>query len=170
MVNWMSYGIDGFAYAAESMVGKYKGKNDLRKLNYTIKLSLLWGAAFAALFSILYFIFYNDIFSLFVDFDKYSIAEISEIQRLSDTFRWWMVLFPIAGFLCYIWDGIYIGLTASKSMRNATFISFALYLIFYYLSLNKLGEHAIWLALFIFLIGRGLIQSYLYKMKGIALD
>lgn len=161
LVNWMSYGVDGFAFAAESMVGKYKGADNKEKLNASIKLALIWGGLFAAIYSLVYLIGYENIISLF--------TKDEAVIETSLKFRIWMVLFPLAGFLCYIWDGIYIGLTASKAMRNACFWSFVVYLVIYYSTVHALNEHAVWLALFVFLIGRGLIQSYLFRLKGAAL-
>jgi MATE family multidrug resistance protein len=157
-VNWMSYGIDGFAFAAESMVGKYKGANSIKGVQHTIRISMAWGLGLAVLFSLIYGFFSIPLLKIFTDDPL--------ILRESKPFLIYMVLFPVAGFLCYIWDGIYIGLTASKTMRNAMILSFIIFLGCYYLISARYGNHGLWIALLVFLLGRGLIQSILYRIYG----
>ena len=157
-VNWMSYGIDGFAFAAESMVGKYKGANSKPGVNQTIRLSMIWGFGLAVLFSLGYALFSTPLIQIFTLDDL--------ILQESKSYLIYMILFPVAGFLCYIWDGIYIGLTASKTMRNAMIFSFIIFLASYYLIATEYGNHGLWIALLVFLLGRGVIQSVLYKIYG----
>lgn len=158
LINWMSYGIDGFAYAAESLVGKYKGAQNDSLLSKTIKYSMIWGAVFALLYALVYLFAYDFIIASFSDED--AILEAAKDLKL------WMIIFPVAAFVCYIWDGIFVGLTASKAMRNSCFIAFILYLMSYYAFKASFDQHAIWLALFVFLIARGGLQSYLYSTRG----
>ncbi|MDH3650752.1 MAG: MATE family efflux transporter [Saprospiraceae bacterium] len=158
MVNWMSYGIDGFAFAAESMVGKYKGAQSKRDLDRTIRYAMLWGFGFAAIFSIIYGIFGVDIFRLF--------TTDPTLLSAGKPFLLYMIIFPLAGFICYIWDGIYIGLTASITMRNAMLVSLAIFLILQALLKESYGNHGLWIALLAFLLIRGVIQSVLYRLYG----
>lgn len=158
LINWMSYGIDGFAFAAESMVGKYKGAEDDQKLKRSIVLALLWGGALALLYALVYGFAFKPILLLF--------TPDLEVVQLAQKYFWWIVVFPIASFLCYIWDGIFIGLTAAKSMRNSIFIAFILYMVCYYGFRPIEKDHAIWLALFVFVFSRGILQSFLYLWKG----
>ena len=158
MVNWMSYGIDGFAYAAESLVGKYKGQSSESKVNQMIRACLAWGGVFALMFSLLYAVLGQNIFAIFTS----NQSVISEGQP----YLVYMLLFPIAGFLSYIWDGIYIGLTASRTMRNAMLVSLALFLLAHYALHEPFGNHGLWTALLLFLVGRGIIQSLLYRRYG----
>ncbi len=158
MVNWMSYGIDGFAYAAESLIGKYKGKQDRGKVNQMIWSCMYWGLGLAILFALLYGFYGTGIFAFFTQDDA--------VRSVGDAYMVYMIFFPIAGFISYIWDGIYIGLTASRTMRNAMLASLALFLILYHALQQPLGNHGLWLALLLFLLGRGLIQSMLYLRYG----
>lgn len=157
LINWMSYGIDGFAYAAESLVGKYKGAQNYVRGNQAIRRVMWWGLGLALLYSLTYGLWSQQIFSLFTD-QQGVIAS-------SEPFLWYMILFPLAGFVCYIWDGIFIGLTASITMRNTMLISFAFYLAGFYILQPLLGVHGLWLALLLFLLLRGIIQSvYFYRL------
>ena len=160
-LNWMSYGIDGFAYAAESLVGKYYGADNEVRLRKTIRYIFVWGAFLALGFSLTYFNRGERLFGFFTDQDG--------LWTEATQYIWWMIILPIAGFACYLWDGIYIGMTASKAMRNTMFVSFVMYLGCYFLFEPILAEHAIWMALVVFLTFRGLTQTYLFYRKGTAL-
>jgi len=156
-LNWMSYGVDGFAYASESLVGKYKGANNLTRLNQAIKLSFVWGMALAALFSLSYLLIGESLLRVFTDQPDLIAASVP--------YLFWMFLFPILSTPCYIWDGIYIGLTASREMRQTMLIAVVIYLFSYYILYDQFGNHGLWAALLIFMLARGLIQWVWYRMK-----
>jgi MATE family multidrug resistance protein len=161
LINWMSYGIDGFAFAAESLVGKYKGASNLQEGNKAIKLVMLWGLALALFYSMLYLIWSVPIFKIFTN--------QTQVIEAAKPFLWYMAAFPLAGFICYIWDGIYIGLTASVTMRNAMLVSLALYLATYFAFRHVWPVHGLWIALLLFLLFRGLIQSIYFRKYGWAI-
>jgi len=156
-LNWMSYGVDGFAFAAESVVGKYKGANDKVNLNKSIRLSFVWGMALALLFSGLYFFFGHSLLWIFTD--------QADVVEASLPYLFWMVLMPLLGTPCYIWDGVYIGLTASKAMRDTMLIALLLYLGAFYLLDNTYGNHGLWMALLLYLLMRGVLQTVYYWLK-----
>jgi MATE family multidrug resistance protein len=160
-LNWMSYGIDGFAFAAESLVGKYKGAADERKLMKSIKLSFLWAFILALITALLYGFKGEFLLRLFTN-DPVVIA-------LAKSFLFWMALFPLIGFASYIWDGIYIGLTASKAMRNSMLVSMVLFFICYYALRVIWPIHSMWIALITFLFVRAVIQHILFSRKGLEL-
>lgn len=157
-LSWMSFGVDGFAYAAESLVGKYYGAGQPLQLQKAIRLSLIWGMFFALLYSLSYCLFGNAILGIFTDQTAVLIA--------AQDFLFWMWIFPILGTPCYIWDGIFVGLTASKAMRNSMILAIAAYFLSYYCLVDNWGNHGLWLALLLFLLARGLFQSVLYYKQG----
>jgi len=161
-LNWMSYGVDGFAHASESLVGKYKGAKQDSKVKEAITYSFFWGGILAASFAIIYLVFGESIIKLFS-------ADLEVIAFTSD-FIIWVALLPLVAFLSYIWDGIYVGLGASRHMRNSMFIALAVYLLSFYFMYNYMNAHALWLALFIFLLVRALTQHYFYWRRGLTLD
>jgi MATE family multidrug resistance protein len=165
-LNWMSFGVDGFAYAAESLVGKYTGANQPATTRKTIQLSMYWGMALAVCFSLVYGIFGVNLVHLFTD-------QASLIEAAS-RYLWWMVLLPIIGTPSYILDGIFVGLTAVKSMRNSMLIALLAYFASYFLLSYFYADPAflsnvLWLSLIIFLAVRGIIQWLLYKRMGLDL-
>jgi MATE family multidrug resistance protein len=80
-----------------------------------------------------------------------------------------MFVFPLLSTPCYIWDGVFIGLTAAKSMRNSMLLAFILFLGSFFLIGNNYGNHGLWLILLVFMVSRGLFQQILYWKKGIEL-
>lgn len=161
-LNWMSYGVDGFAYAAESLVGKYKGAKDDDKLIKTIRLCLVWGAGLAAIFGLCYGLFFTPLSRIFTN-------ENVVLETLQD-YRIWIAVVPMIGFASYIWDGVFIGLTASKAMRNTMLISFIGFIASYYLLAEMYQFNALIIAFTIYLILRGLSQTVLYWKRGVSLQ
>lgn len=158
-VNWMSYGIDGFAYASESLVGKYKGAKDDDSLRIVIKQSFWWGGLVSLLYALLYYIGGEPLFRIFSTDDALLVS--------AESLLFYMAIFPILSFASYIWDGVFVGLTATVSMRNAMLLSLGLFImIFYALPVDPKGGH-IWLAMCTFMIFRALFQYGYYKKQGL---
>ncbi len=160
-VNWLSYAIDGFAFATESIVGKYFGAQKQEKTIQAIKYNFVWGFVVAVLFALIFGVGGEWLLGVFTDQTSVILA--------AKPYLVWMILIPLLGFACYIWDGVYIGLTASVAMRDSMAIALAIFLASYYLILDDYGNHGLWLALVIFLAARGLLQWGWYLNKGLAL-
>ena len=160
-LNWMSYGVDGFAFATESLVGKYAGAQDIPKTNKAIRLAFIWGMALAVGFGLLYLLAGGPMVHLFT-------TEQDVIEAIQP-YLFWMVLFPILSTPCYIWDGVFIGLTASKAMRDCMLIAILIFLASYYMYGVHHGNHGLWLTLLAFMVARGIIQQIAYFRKGFSL-
>jgi MATE family multidrug resistance protein len=158
-INWMSYGIDGFAFAAESLTGKYKGASSNNILALIDRI-LFWGLMLALFYSATFLLFGHNLVELF--------SNQSEVISKSNEFLVWTYLIPIFAFLSYMYDGIFIGLTASKAMKHSMFVALVLYLVCYFtfMAVNP-SNHMLWLALLIFLLSRGLIQMWQLKKEGL---
>ena len=159
-VNWMSYAVDGFAFASESLVGKYVGAKDEPQTRKAIRLSFYWGMFFALLFSLFYWFYGMDLLYVFTN--------KADVIEASIPFLIWMVLFPILGTPCYIWDGIFIGMTASIAMRNCMLLALIVFFVSYYFSMDY-GNHGLWLTLIIFMVARAFFQWLIFKKEGLAL-
>ncbi len=155
----LSYAIDGFAFAGESLVGKYKGANETNRLREVVHSIFFWGFVFSSLFTIAYTLFGFQILSLFTN------KKI--VLTLAMSYLYWTSLTPILNSVSFIWDGIYIGATATKTMRNtmaaATLI---FYFPVYYLLKPYWYNSALWLALVSFMIARAFLLT-LYAPKDI---
>ncbi len=148
----LSYAIDGFAFAGESLVGKFKGAKKKTDLRTTVYLIFFWGFFFASLFTLAYTFFGREILSLFTN--------NSNVVALAVTYLYWTSLTPVLNSISFIWDGIYIGATATKTMRN-TMIAAAVFFYFLpYFALKSLYcNTALWLALVLFMFARALFLT-----------
>ncbi len=161
-INWMSYGIDGFAFATESLVGKYKGaKNENMQMSVTMR-SFVWGGVVALLYSAV-FMFFGDYLASWFSKDSAALAAAHSLM----IYVW---IYPIIGFASYIWDGVFVGLLASKSMKNAMLLSLIIFLISYYLLPVRADGSHIWIALCVFMVARGVIQTMYFLAKGFELE
>ncbi len=160
-LNWMSYGVDGFAFASESLVGKYAGSGDHSKTKQAIRLSFTWGMALAALYGLGYWLFGPELVRIFTN--------QNDVIQATLPYLFWMAIFPVLSTPCYIWDGIFIGLTAGHSMRNTMLLAFGVYLLAYF-GLKPFGNDGLWLTLLLFMIARGGFQHLWYWRKGLALS
>ena len=145
-----SYFADGFAFAGEALAGKAKGAGDTKLLRETIKHLFYWGWGAGIAFVLLFGIGYNPLL--------YLLTDNEQLTAPAQQYRYWVILLPLTSFAAFIWDGIYIGVTASKAMRNSMLISSLLvFLPAYYLSIQFIGNHSLWFALHLFLISRGML-------------
>jgi multidrug resistance protein, MATE family len=161
---WMiaSYGIDGFAYSAESLVGRYLGGKDNTKLKKAVYYTMGWGLFLGLLGSVVYAVFHHQIINLFTH------QELVIETALSVVF--WSIMAPAVASICYIWDGVFIGATATVPMRNSMLLStFIFYLPAYYLGTYLFDIHGLWIAMVLFMIVRGVLLT-LYAPKYILTD
>lgn len=144
-----SYFIDGFAYAAEALVGKHVGAGNLQSVKRAVKRLFMWGLMISLPFTAVYFA-ENDLI----------LRLLTDQQQVIDNARpylFWVALIPLITFPAFLWDGIFIGATASRPMRNTMVIATLLvYLPAYYLLTPVMGNHGLWFALFLFMAARGI--------------
>ncbi len=151
-----SFFIDGYAHAAEALTGRFIGANNRSGLLQAIRLLFAWGAGMALIFTITYFLAGESILRL--------LTSNTEIIAAARPFLMWPVVVPLVSFSAFLWDGIFIGATASAGMRNSMLIStLAVYFPTYYLLLPLLGNHALWLALIMLLTSRSITLSLMAR-------
>lgn len=146
-----SYFMDGFAYAAEALTGRFIGAKNEALLRHMIKRVFMWGFIVSAASALLYIFFPNQILHI--------LTNNSEVIETTKSFTFWTILIPITGFAAFLWDGIYIGATASKEMRNAMILSSICFFICYYVTKSFLDNNALWLSFILYLTMRGLVQT-----------
>jgi MATE family multidrug resistance protein len=150
-----SYFMDGFAYSAEALVGKYTGAGSFNNLKRTIIATFKIGAVLSLIFSLIYFFAGEELMRIFTDDEK--------IIRLSQSFIIWTIIIPVLSFSSFLWDGIYLGATAAKGLRNIMILSVISFFILYYLFVQVYQNHALWGAFTCFLFLRGLFQTVFSK-------
>ncbi len=152
---FFSFFVDGFAYAAEALTGKYLGAAKPALLKQSTRRLFIWGAGVGLLFSGTYLFGSNLILRLMTT-DK-------EIIGLAMRFIPWLILLPIVALPAFIWDGIFIGATASVSMRNTMLVATVVFFLIFFLLRQQLNNHALWLGLILFMFTRGAGLTMLYK-------
>jgi len=144
----VSYGIDGFAYAAESLIGRFKGSLEENKLTKAVWYNIGWGLFLGLMGSLAYALFGNQILYIFTD--------KADVIAVAKSVLFWTILAPLVSSFCYILDGVYIGATETKPMRNTMIVAtFLVFLPTYYGATYLFGKHGLWLAMVLFMITRG---------------
>ena len=150
-----SYMMDGFAYAAEALTGRYVGERNYKSLKLLIRRLFIWGFGMMVFFTVMYGLFADNILHLLTDKDN--------IVSAARDYHIWVLLIPLAGFSAFLWDGIFVGMTESGQMRNSMFVATASFFIIYFAFRSSLGNSALWLAFIIYLSMRGIMQTILFR-------
>ena len=150
-----SYVMDGFAYAGEALSGRYIGARNREAFIDTTRRLFAWGGVMAVLFTLIYALGGNAFLGLLTD-DK-------EVIAAADTYFYWALAIPVAGIAAFIWDGIFIGATATRGMLLSMVIAAICFFTLYYGLRPVLGNHALWLAFLTYLFMRGVVQTLLSK-------
>lgn len=148
-----SYFMDGFAYAAEALSGKYYGAGNQQAFQEVVNRVFVFGGIVAAAFTLLYIIGGENFLALLTS-DKRVIAAAGE-------YFWWAVLIPLSGMTAFVFDGIFVGITQSKSMLASTAIASASFFVLFFGLHGWLGNHALWLAFIIYLLLRNCVAFHL---------
>lgn len=146
-----SYFMDGFAYAGEALTGRYIGAKNEQLLRYMIRRLFFWGFIVSAFSAVLYVFFPRQILQI--------LTNNQEVISVATSFIFWTILIPITGFAAFLWDGIFIGATASKEMRNAMILSAMSFFVCYYSTKSFLGNNALWLSFIVYLLMRSVVQT-----------
>ena len=150
-----SYVMDGFAYAGEALSGRYIGARNQKAFTDTVRHLFIWGAGLTVLFTLVYASGGNAFLALLTD-DR-------NVITAADTYFYWALAIPAAGIAAFIWDGIFIGATATRGMLLSMAASAVSFFAVYYGFHTVLGNHALWLAFLVYLSMRGAMQTLLSR-------
>ncbi|MCT7378598.1 MATE family efflux transporter [Chelativorans sp. EGI FJ00035] len=142
------YFLDGFATAAEQLAGRAIGARYAPAFRKAVWLTALWGFALAAGATAIFLVF-GETFVAFV-------TTAPGVREVASAYLPWAAFIAISGVLAFEMDGIFIGATWSRDMRNMMLLSFAAYIACLFWLGAAFGNHGLWAALHIFLIVRGL--------------
>lgn len=141
-----SYFVDGFAYAAEALTGRFIGAKDATSLNRAIKIIFVWSGIIGVVSTFVYLFAADDMILL--------MTKDTNVIEASGEYIGWMLVMPIISCLAFTWDGVYIGATASKAIRNSMLWAVVGFFAVYYALSHSLGLHALWGAYIIHLLAR----------------
>lgn len=150
-----SYIMDGFAYAGEALTGRYVGAHNRVDLERMIRALFAWGIGLALTFTLLYGIGGSSFLGL--------LTNEREVLNASSDYFYWVLAIPLAGMAAFLWDGIYIGATASRQMLYSMLVASASFFLLQGLLQQQMGNHALWMAFIVYLFLRGLVQTGLAR-------
>jgi MATE family multidrug resistance protein len=152
-----SYIMDGFAFAGEAVGGKFYGAGRRDSFYATVRRIFMFGGWMVVLFTAVYVLAGNNIIRL--------LTNVPEVIDTASGYAFWTWVMPLAGVAAFVWDGIFIGITASRQMLFSSIIATVMFFSAYYLLFPSLTNHALWLAFILFLLGRGISQTLLFRFS-----
>lgn len=152
-----SYMMDGVAFAGEALVGRYVGARDLQHMHLCVKRLFVWGAAWALLFTLVYFLGGEGILDL--------LSDDAGVRSAAHEYFMWALTIPLASFAAFAWDGVYIGATLTRRLLVSMAGACATFFLLYYLLVPVMHNHGLWLAFIAYLAMRGILQTLLFKVN-----
>jgi len=155
--NLTAFGLDGLAHAAEALVGKAVGQRRRDILERSVTLCLRWSLIFAAGFSVAYFLLGPHLINVLTD--------LPAVRETTLRYLPWMIASPLVSVWSFLYDGVYVGATRAREMRNImVFSAFAVFIPSWYV-LQPLGNDGLWLAFLLFLASRGIGMHIGYRRR-----
>lgn len=160
LMNFMTfaaYGLDGFAHAAEALVGRAIGRRDAGQFAQAVRISGLWGAGTALAVSAVYFAAGPAIIAF--------LTSVEAVRAAAALYLPWAAALPLVAVWCYWLDGVFIGATWSRDMRNTMVASLIVYLVPAIWLPDIMGNHGLWLAMTLFMAARGVTMGMVYLAR-----
>ena len=153
--NLTAFGLDGVAHAAEALVGKAVGQQRRDVLERAVTLCLKWSLIFAAAFSAAYLLLGPQLI--------YVLTDLPDVRETTLRYLPWMIVSPLVSVWSFLYDGVYVGATRAREMRNImVFSAFAVFIPAWFV-LQPLGNDGLWLAFLLFLASRGIGMHIGYR-------
>ena len=150
-----SYVMDGFAYAGEAVCGRYYGARNRVAFVGTLRRLFFWGGLMTVAFTAVYAIGGTPFLRLLTTDESVILASAEYFP--------WAVAIPAAGVLAFIWDGVFVGITATRAMLLSLVVAAAAFFATYLALAGLMGNHALWLAMIVYLFMRGMAETVAYR-------
>ncbi|UJD91249.1 MATE family efflux transporter DinF [Rahnella aquatilis] len=154
LLTFTAFALDGFAYAIEAHSGEAFGARNRQKLLDVWHAACLQAGLVALIFALIYALAGGAIID--------ALTSLPELRELADHYLGWQIILPLVAVWCYLLDGMFIGATRGRDMRNSMVVAAIGYGLTLF-SLPLLGNHALWLALTVFLGMRGLSLGWIWR-------
>ncbi len=138
----MAYGLDGFAHAAEALVGGAVGARDRKAFRAAVRVTTIWAALIAGLVVVAYAVLGIVIVAV--------LTGLPEVRALAGDYLIWAVAYPVVAVWAFQLDGIFIGATSGPDMRNAMIVSLVVFVAATAVLVPLWGNHGLWLSMLIF--------------------
>ena len=153
-IHFLAFGLDGFAHAAESLVGQAIGARKLKQLDEVVITSTVLAASVAILYALIYGVLGSSIINLLTD--------IQEVRVVAYSYLPWLTALPLFAVWSYQFDGIFIGAMKTKEMRNGMMIAFISYFAAIEIFSEHFGADGLWIAIIVFMIARAVTLIAVY--------
>lgn len=158
-LQFQAFGLDGFAHATEALVGKAVGARDSGALSRAVRASTLWAGIVAVGLGAVVWLFGGSLAAL--------ITDQADVLETVARYRLWLAAAPVVAVWAYQLDGIFIGATRGREMRDGALISVAVYLAAMWALPAMFGNHGLWLALMVWMLARALTLAVYYpRVRG----
>lgn len=155
--NLLAFALDGFAHAAEALVGKAIGQKSRASLEQAVNIALRWSLYVAVGFCAVFGIFGNAMINLLTD--------IQDVREIAVQFLPWLIVSPLISVWSFLYDGVFVGATRARDMRNIMLASAFLVFLPSWYFLQPLGNHGLWLAFTLFMASRGVGMHVIYRRR-----
>ena len=152
-----SYMNDGFAFAAEALTGRFIGARDVQALRLCVKRCMMWCVIICVIYVSLYVGWWRELLGLFVE----DGADAEQIIAYAGRYIGWIIIIPLAASWPFMMDGIMVGATQSRIMRNSMLWATAIYFALFYSLEPLIGNNALWLAFTSYMFLRGVFQYFM---------
>lgn len=150
-----SYFLDGFAYAGEALTGRFFGERDKNSLKHLVRILFLWALGIGIVSTVIYSIWGEEMVRIMTN-DK-------DIITASRTYLFWLVVMPLLSCAAFLWDGIYIGATAGREVRNCMIWAAAVFIATYMGLDTTFGIQALYIGYFAHLATRTIYMTWRWK-------
>ena len=153
-----SYMNDGFAYAAEALTGRFIGAKDELSLRDAVKKCVIWCLVVAIIYIGVYIGWWRDLLMLFISSDAQNAGVLLDY---AGRYIGWIIAIPLAAAMPFVMDGIMVGATQSRIMRDSMILSTIAYFALFYAFKPLIGNNALWLAFSSYMFLRGALQYFM---------
>nr|WP_216600138.1 MULTISPECIES: MATE family efflux transporter [unclassified Ruegeria] len=149
-----AFALDGFAFSAEALVGGAVGARDRYQVRRASVMASQWGVGGALLLAAVFFVAGPALIDL--------MSTSPQVREAGREYLFWAAIAPVIGVASWMFDGIYIGATWTRAMRNAMIQSVAIYVVALFMLVPVFGNHGLWAALMVLNIARGVTMGWRY--------
>lgn len=146
-----SFFFDGFANAGEALCGRCWGAKDLPALRLTIRRMFCWGLVLVGVFTTLYLTLGEQFLWL--------LSDRPEVVETAMEYFVWVLLVPVCGIQTFVWDGVFIGVTATRLLLLAMAVGTAVFFVSYLTLFPHFGNDGLWISFLLYLLGRGVTET-----------
>lgn len=154
LLNISSYLLDGFAFATEALTGRAIGAGRRAEFRRAVRLSSVWAGIVSLAMSAALFLSGGAIID--------AMSATPEVREMARLYLPWAIAAPVAGVACFQLDGIFIGATRTRDMRNMMVLSLILFLLAWWVLTPAFGNHGLWASIIVFFIARAVTLGAYY--------